>query len=80
MRKAAVEPVFGQLKGARGIRGFLLRGLSKVDAEWKLICATHNILKLFRSGWNPKLEKCEMRKSLCWNANFGGLAVLPQKC
>jgi len=38
MRKAAVEPVFGQLKGARGIRGFLLRGLSKVDAEWKLIC------------------------------------------
>jgi transposase len=80
MRKATVEPVFGQIKGARGIRGFLLRGLSKVDAEWKLICATHNILKLFRSGWNPKLEKRETRKSLCWNANFGCLAVLPRKC
>ena len=78
-RKAVVEPVFGQIKGVRGIRGFLLRGLTKVDAEWKLICATHNLLKLFRSGWNPKLEKCETRKSLCWNANFGGLAPVPQK-
>jgi len=79
MRKATVEPVFGQIKGTRGIRGFLLRGLSKVDAEWKLICATHNLLKLFRSGWNPKLEKRETRKSFCWNANFGGLAPVPQK-
>lgn len=80
MRKATVEPVFGQIKGARGIRGFLLRGLKKVDAEWKLICATHNILKLFRSGWNPRLGKCETPKSLCWNADFGGVAILPQKC
>ena len=49
MRKAIVEPVFGQIKGARGIRGFLLRGLEKVGAEWKLICATHNLLKMFRA-------------------------------
>ena len=54
MRKATVEPVFGQIKAARGIRAFLLRGIGKVQAEWKLICATHNLLKLFRSGYRPQ--------------------------
>jgi hypothetical protein len=54
-RKAVVEPVFGQIKAARGIRAFLLRGLVKVSAEWKLICATHNLLKLFRSGHRPQM-------------------------
>lgn len=54
MRKAIVEPVFGQIKAARGIRNFLLRGLAKAGAEWKLICATHNLLKLFRSGYRPQ--------------------------
>jgi len=47
-RKAIVEPVNGQIKEARGLRRFLLRGLEKVDAEWHLISATHNLLKLFR--------------------------------
>jgi transposase len=47
-RKRIVEPVFGQTKGARGIRGFLLRGLEKVAAEWQLICLTHNLLKIWR--------------------------------
>jgi transposase len=47
-RKRIVEPVFGQMKGARGIRGFLLRGLEKVTAEWQLICLTHNLLKIWR--------------------------------
>lgn len=47
-RKRIVEPVFGQMKGARGIRGFLLRGLEKVSAEWQLICLTHNLLKIWR--------------------------------
>ena len=47
-RKAIVEPVNGQIKEARGLRRFLLRGLEKVDAEWHLIAATHNLLKLFR--------------------------------
>src|ERR1019366_6910946 len=54
MRKAIVEPVFGQIKAARGIRSFLLRGLAKASAEWKLICATHNLLQLFRSGYRPQ--------------------------
>ena len=50
MRKAIVEPVFGQIKEWRGFRRFSFRGLQKVRAEWKLICLTHNLLKLFRSG------------------------------
>jgi hypothetical protein len=43
-----VEPVFGQIKEARGFRRFLLRGYPKVQAEWSLVCTTHNILKLYR--------------------------------
>src|SRR5271157_1103812 len=54
LRKAVVEPVFGQIKEARGFRRFLLRGLGKVQAEGQMICATHNRLKLFRSGWSPQ--------------------------
>jgi transposase len=47
-RKHIVEPVFGQIKSARGIRKFMLRGLEKVSAEWQLICLTHNLLKIWR--------------------------------
>jgi len=47
-RKSIVEPVFGQIKHARGFRQFLMRGIQKVKAEWALVCATHNILKLYR--------------------------------
>ena len=47
-RKTIVEPVFGQIKEARGFRHFLLRGLAKVRGEWALVCLTHNILKLHR--------------------------------
>jgi transposase len=47
-RKAIVEPVFGQIKQARGFRQFLLRGLDKVQGEWALVCMAHNILKLHR--------------------------------
>jgi transposase len=54
MRKAIVEPVFGQIKEWRGFRRFSLRSLEKAGAEWKLICLTHNLLKLFRSGWVPQ--------------------------
>lgn len=49
-RKAIVEPVFGQIKEARGFRRFSLRGLKQVAGEWDLIAMTHNLLKLFRSG------------------------------
>lgn len=46
LRKQIVEPVFGQIKQARGFRQFLLRGIEKVSAEWALICTAHNLTKL----------------------------------
>jgi hypothetical protein len=61
-RKSSVEPVFpkgralrgGQIKDARGIRRFLLRGLEAVRGEWRLICLTHNLLKLFKATARAK--------------------------
>jgi hypothetical protein len=50
MRKAIVEPVFGQIKERRGFRRFSFRGLANVSAEWKLIALTHNLLKLFHAA------------------------------
>jgi transposase len=46
LRKQTVEPVFGQIKAARGLRQFLRRGLTAVQAEWALACTAHNLLKL----------------------------------
>jgi len=48
LRQGIVEPIFGQIKQCRGFRQFLLRGLHKVNAEWQIICTTHNLLKLYR--------------------------------
>ncbi len=70
LRKSTVEPVFGQIKEARGIRRFRLRGLAKVTSEWKFICATHNLLKLFRhrlalgshpNHFPPHVRRCDGR-------------------
>ena len=44
--KHIVEPVFGQIKAARGFRQLLLRGVEKVSCEWALICTAHNLAKL----------------------------------
>ena len=52
-RKQIVEPVFGQVKQGRGFRQFLLRGLKKVQGEWKLACLTHNLLKIWRYQCAP---------------------------
>jgi transposase len=49
-RKTIVEPVFGQIKEARGFRRFLLRGQAKIGGEWRLVCLTHNLLKIWRYG------------------------------
>ena len=54
-RSQIIEPVFGQTKACRGIDRFMQRGLVNCQAEWKVICGTHNLLKLWRSGkarWN----------------------------
>ncbi|NIQ94488.1 MAG: transposase, partial [Desulfuromonadales bacterium] len=50
LRKQIVEPVFGQIKQARGFRQFMLRGIDKVTAEWALICTAHNLTKLARAA------------------------------
>jgi hypothetical protein len=50
LRKQIVEPVFGQIKQARGFRQFLLRGIEKVTAEWALMCTAHNLTKLARAA------------------------------
>src|SRR6266487_48569 len=47
-RKETIEPVFGQIKDGRGARRLLRRGLAACEAEWKLLCGTHNLLKLWR--------------------------------
>jgi hypothetical protein len=54
-RKQTVEPVFGQVKDIRGARRFMRRGLRACQAEWKLLCGTHNLLKLWRhqTAWPP---------------------------
>ena len=49
LRKELPEPVFGQIKQARGFGQFLLRGSDKVSSEWKVICTGHNLLKLFKA-------------------------------
>jgi transposase len=48
-RSQIIEPVFGQIKDPRGIRRFQRRGLAACNSEWKLITATHNLLKLWRA-------------------------------
>jgi transposase len=52
-RKVIVEPVFGQSKAGRGFRRFWLRGLDNIRGEWRLVCVTHNLLKLWRYAWTP---------------------------
>jgi hypothetical protein len=53
LRATTVEPLFGQTKHARGIRRFTRRGLPAAQAEWKLIAATSNLLKLYRAHALP---------------------------
>jgi hypothetical protein len=52
-RKETVEAVFGQIKDVRGARRLMRRGLAACDAEWKLLCGTHNLLKLWRHTRQP---------------------------
>ncbi len=73
-RKVIVEPVFGQIKESGGFRRFRLRGKRKVSAEWQLVCAVHNLGKLFRSGragrvmagWGRSVAPAGGRMALGW--------------
>ena len=62
LRKVLPEPVFGQIKQARGFHQFLLRGLDKVSGEWKVICTGHNLLKLWKAQ-KQGLVQCALRGS-----------------
>jgi len=59
LRKETVEPVFGQIKECRGFRRFSMRGTEKCEGEWNLVCAAHNLLKLFRYGAVAKTKQAE---------------------
>lgn len=73
-RKVIVEPVFGQIKESGGFRRFRLRGKRKVSAEWQLVCAVHNLGKLFRSGragrviagWDRSAAPADGRRAIGW--------------
>ena len=56
LRKQLPEPVFGQIKQARGFRQFLMRGLDKVAHEWGLVCLAHNMLKLAQGRSLPAAD------------------------
>lgn len=70
-RSRTVEPVFGQIKGARGCDRFMRRGKSACDSEWKLCCATHNLLKLWRQAMAKGKDSGRARvrgtaEKVCW--------------
>ncbi|MBV9805030.1 MAG: transposase [Solirubrobacterales bacterium] len=50
LRKITIEPVYGQIKPKRGMAWFMRRGRAAVQSEWRLVTATHNLLKL-HSHW-----------------------------
>jgi transposase len=56
-RRETVEPVFGQIKEQQGARRFMRRGLAACEAEWKLLCGTHNLLKLWRHTVTPRAAR-----------------------
>jgi len=62
-RAAIVESVFGQIKERRGIRRFQRRGVGPCAAEWKLVCATHNLLKLWRAGRHDRAAPPPRRRA-----------------
>jgi len=54
-RKATVEPVFGQTRNCRRFQQMSFRGLFKNRCEWLFVCATHNLLKLWRAVTSTRL-------------------------
>ena len=81
MRKAIVEPAFGQIKEQRGFRRFSLRGKQNVRCEWRLVCAASYLLKLFRAGWALETASTA-RKGPILSERRGRLAIghQPEYC
>jgi transposase len=56
-RRETVEPVFGQIKEQQGTRRFMRRGMRACQAEWRLLCGSHNLLKLWRHTVTPRAAR-----------------------
>jgi len=83
LRGQIVEPVFGQIKGVRDCDGFMRRGLTAAKSEWRLICATHNLLKLWRSGkalLGAWLRGTRLRREPCWAYKLGKAERSREEC
>lgn len=61
-RGQTVEPVFEQIKDGQGCDRFMRRGKQVCENEWKLLCSTHNLLKLWRSGKAAWAGRCRRRR------------------
>jgi hypothetical protein len=55
-RKVIIEPVFGQIKAAMGFTGFMLRGLKKVNSEFKLVAIAHNLRKISKYVYKESID------------------------
>ncbi len=69
LRSITVEPVIGQMKSGRRCDRLLRRGTAAAKSEWRLICASHNLLKLWRSGkalFARSVTGTRSRSKLCW--------------
>ena len=64
LRSQTVEPVFGQIKAVRDCGMFMRRGIKAAQSEWRLICATHNLLKLFRNNHAPSSSRHTLYTSI----------------
>lgn len=77
LRSETVEPVFGQMKSARNLSAFRLRGFTLANSEWKLITLTHNLLKLFRArDKKPSKARKNIFGKLHHNAHTAAKALI----
>lgn len=67
LRGKTIEPTFGQIKTGRGCDRFMRRGVKAAGGEWSLICATHNLLKLWRSGKAKFRSTADTADGLLWS-------------
>jgi transposase len=75
LRKETAEPVFGQVKRCMGFREFSMRGQEACEAEWSLVCACHNLLKLFRHGASAMKRQAQERAAAGLGADTLALAA-----
>jgi len=75
LRKVTVEPVFGQIKRCMGFRQFSMRGQEACEAEWSLVCAAHNLRKLFRHGAAAAARRANELTDVLQRVDFSPIAA-----